>query len=65
MEEVREYGRAHGIDRLVNAKWSGDEQDGWEMTAIAAYILKADGGYRSPGQQGAVFLILKNPRRTS
>ena len=65
MEAVREYGRIHNIERLVKARWSGDEQDGWEMTAIAAYILKADGGYRSPGQKGALFVILKNPRRTS
>jgi hypothetical protein len=65
MEEVRAYGQAHNVERLVNAKWSGDERDGWEMTAIAAYLLKADGGYRAPGEKGALFAILKNPRRTS
>jgi len=65
MEEVREYGRVHNIERLLKSKWTGDEQDGWEMTAIAAYLLKADGAYRSPSDRGALFLLLKNARRAS
>ena len=65
MEDVREYGRVQNIERLAKATWSGGEQDGWEMTAAAAYILKAAGGYRSPGKQGAVFMLLNNPRRIS
>lgn len=63
MEEVREYGRAHGLDRLVNPTWPGDESDGWEITAVAAYILGAAGAYRCPDARGALFMILKNVRR--
>jgi len=62
MEEVREYGEENGFDRLTTACWPGDEQDGWEMTAAAAVILKAQGGYRAPDEKGALFMILQDVR---
>ena len=63
MEDVREYGEAHGFEKLVNAEWPGDDRDGWEMTAAAAYILKAEGAYRAPNENGALFMILRNVLR--
>jgi hypothetical protein len=63
MQDVREYGEVHGLEKLTTAEWPGDERDGWEMTAAAAFILKAEGAYRAPDGDGALFMILRNVRR--
>lgn len=62
---VRDYGETHGFGKLTDPKWPGDEQDGWEMTAAAAYILQAEGGYRAPDEKGALFLLMRNVRRVT
>jgi hypothetical protein len=33
------------------------------MTSAAAYILRAEGAYRSPDENGALFVLLRNVRR--
>lgn len=43
---VRAYGEEHRLLKLASARWSADEIDGWEMTAIAAKLLDAKGAYR-------------------
>jgi hypothetical protein len=63
LADVRAYGESHGLAKLTTAKWSGDEHDGWEMTAAAAFILQAEGGYRAPDDKGALFMVLRNVRR--
>ena len=63
LADVRAYGERHAFDKLTTAKWPGDEHDGWEMTAATAFILRAEGGYRAPGENGAVFMILQNVRK--
>jgi hypothetical protein len=63
MTQVREYGEAHGLEKLTTAKWPADEIDGWEMTAIAAFVLQAEGAYRSPDEKGALFMLLRDVRR--
>jgi hypothetical protein len=40
---VRDYGEQHGFDHLTTKKWHAHEVDGWEMTSIAAFLLKARG----------------------
>jgi hypothetical protein len=62
--DVRAYGESHGLEKLTTAKWPGDEHDGWEMTAAVAFILRAEGGYRAPDDNGALFMVLRNVRRT-
>ncbi|SHI61177.1 hypothetical protein SAMN02745181_0496 [Rubritalea squalenifaciens DSM 18772] len=57
MVTVRDFGRTHGLEKLTNEKWPAEEVDGWEMTAIAAKILKAKGAYRSPANDGFTFMI--------
>ncbi len=52
---VRDYGTEHGIERLTNAKWAATQQDGWEMTALAARICGANGGYRGPAGSSFVY----------
>lgn len=59
---VREYGHAHGIEKLTKDKWAADEIDGWEMTAITTYILKAQGAYRSPDGDGFTFMVFTEIR---
>src|SRR5262245_4329307 len=65
LADVRAYREAHGLDKLTTATWPGDEHDGWEMTAATAFILRAEGAYRSPGDHGALFMVLRNVRRLS
>jgi hypothetical protein len=36
--------------------------DGWEMTSVAAFLLKAKGAYRSPDERGFTFMILTDVR---
>jgi hypothetical protein len=57
--KVREYGKQHGFISLTKPKWYGDEYDGWEMTAIASYIMKAKGAYRFPTENLYSFVIFK------
>jgi hypothetical protein len=63
LADVRAYGENHGLEKLTTAKWAGDERDGWEMTAAVAFILRAEGGYRAPHDNGALFMVLRNVRR--
>lgn len=55
---VRQYGEAHGFPHLTTPKWYAHEVDGWEMTSIAAFLLRAKGAYRSPGKNGFTFMII-------
>jgi hypothetical protein len=59
---VRRFGEQRRIRRLTEATWPADEVDGWEMTSIAARLTQAEGAYRSPGENGAAFLLLANVR---
>lgn len=62
--KVRDYGQKRNFKRLTNSKWKADEYDGWEMTAIAAYLMKAKGAYRVPSSDSMLysFMIYKNVR---
>ena len=57
IRRVRAYGDEHSLLRLACAYWGADEEDGWEMTAVAAYLLQAQGAYRSPDEHGHTFMI--------
>ena len=58
---IKDYGLKRNFSKLVNAKWTADEIDGWEMTAIATYLLKAKGVYRVPVNDGKLlsFMLFK------
>jgi hypothetical protein len=58
IRRVRAYGEAHRHLKLVAASWPAEEVDGWEMTAVAAYLLRARGAYRSPGERGFTFMVM-------
>jgi hypothetical protein len=57
IERVRLLGEAEAITKLTEKKWAAEEVDGWEMTAIAARLLEAQGAYRSPSENGFLFLL--------
>ena len=57
IDKVRALGEAEAITKLTEEKWEAEEVDGWEMTAIAARLLEAEGAYRSPGENGFLFLL--------
>ena len=61
-EEARAFGQQHGLRELTTPKWTGDEGDGWAMTAAAAHLLDATGAYRAPDEKGALFLLLFDVR---
>jgi hypothetical protein len=60
--KVREFGEAHGIAELTNAKFKADASDGWCLTGISAQILHADGAYRTPIDTGYTYMLLFNVR---
>jgi len=63
IERVREYGAEHSISPLIDAKWPADEIDGWEMTSVSARVLESSAAYRSPDDDGALFLLLSDLKR--
>ncbi len=58
VRRVRAYGDEHGLLRLACACWQAEEEDGWQMTAVSAYLLEAEGAYRSPDDDGFTFMVL-------
>lgn len=63
IECVRRYGIQRDLPPLVDPTWTGDEVDGWEMTALSARLLESSAAYRSPSANGALFLLLHHLRR--
>lgn len=57
MHLVRRFGEEHGLTALTEEKWPADELDGWAMTNVSARLLNAEGAYRCPGENGALFVI--------
>ena len=62
--KVKTYGVRRGFEKLIKSEWKADEYDGWEMTAIAAYLMKAKGAYRVPSKDSMLysFMIFKDIR---
>ena len=59
---VRTYGDDHRFLKLSSACWAADEADGWDMTAICAYLTSAAGAYKSPDDRGSTFLVITDIR---
>jgi hypothetical protein len=62
MVAVREFGEKNGFPRLTVPKWKADEADGWEMSAITAHVLDAEGVYRVPTEKGFLFMAMTGIR---
>jgi hypothetical protein len=57
--KVNEFGASHGVERLLNPKWTATEEEGWDMTAIAAHLVPTEGAYRLPNGEVMIFMLLK------
>jgi len=55
------YGTERGIEKLTTAKWSGPEEDAWQMAALACVIGDAQGVYRGPAGETFVFIAFGEP----
>jgi hypothetical protein len=58
VRQVRAYGNEHRYLKLASACWTAEEADGWDMTAITAYLIDAAGAYRSPDDRGFSFVAI-------
>ena len=63
MAKVRDYGEALNRPHLEVAKWPAEQTDGWGVTAIAAHLLNAEGAYRTPTDNGFIYMLLSDVRR--
>jgi hypothetical protein len=55
--KVKEFGDQNNVDRLTSPTWRATEQDAWDMTSIAAHLLKASGAYSFQSDDIRVFVI--------
>lgn len=62
---VRRIGDERQFLPLACPKWSADETDGWEMTAIMAKAVGAIGAYRTPDENGFVYMVVSKARWVS
>jgi hypothetical protein len=60
VEQVRSFGKKEGISKLIDSCWNCDEIDGWEMTALAVFLLNAKGSYRCPNENGYLYLLFSD-----
>jgi hypothetical protein len=58
MKSVFAFGKIAGIAELTKPVLLDDEYLGWELTAVAAKVLKAKGAYRCPLRNETGFLYL-------
>lgn len=58
IEFVKDWGEMNNLEPLTKEKWFGEEYDGWEMTRISSYLMKAKGSYCCPGDVSS-FVIFK------
>lgn len=54
--KLKEYGEKHRIEKLTTRKWTGTEDDAWEMVALAVKLCDAQGAYRGPSGSTYVFI---------
>lgn len=58
---LQKFGLENGFQRLSDALWDATEADAWEMTHVACLLLQADGVYRAPDDDGALFMVISDP----
>lgn len=63
LAEVLKFGESEQIDALTIDRLEDDEHLGWELTAVAARILKAKGAYRCPSERGFLYVAFTDVMR--
>ena len=64
MLKVKAFGEEHKIEKLTTPKWTGNDDDGWEMTAIATWLLKAKGAFSFLSDEMNVFVVFPDIKWT-
>ncbi len=59
------FGEVRGIERLTTNYWDCDIVEGWEMTAVAAYLLGCEAVYRAPFDNLYWFMLLSGFRKVT
>jgi hypothetical protein len=62
LQIVRSFGEQNDVKLLTEETWEAEEADGWDMSAITAKLLQADGVFKCPDSRGSLFIISKNLR---
>lgn len=60
LEKIRQYGENRGFGKLTNRKWKTIVQEGWEMTWVCAYLMKAKGAFKAESDSLHSFMLFKN-----
>ena len=61
-ERLRWFGDKHGIDELTQRSLKMDEQEAWQMTALAMKVNGSHGVYRAPTEGPVIFMTLGEPK---
>lgn len=62
LADLEGFGEVRGIERLQKIWWECDPEEGWEMTALAAYLSGCEAAYRAPFEHVDGFMLLTNLR---
>ena len=67
MRAVRDFGVEHDIEELTTDYLESDDLPGlgWMLAAISARVLNAEGAYRAPSGEGAVYLLIRSIKSVS
>src|SRR5262249_11541167 len=65
VSQLRVFGEVRGIPNLTTANWACEEAEGWEMAALAGYVLGTEAIYRAPFDHQRWFMLLSNLRHSS
>ncbi|MBL8771448.1 MAG: hypothetical protein JNK30_08710 [Phenylobacterium sp.] len=67
MRQVRDFGAQNGIEELTTEVLLSDDLPGlgWMLTAIAARVLEAEGGYSAPAPNGATYFLIRSLKSVS
>ena len=57
-ERTRWFGDKHGLEELTQKSLKMDEQNAWQMTALAMKVNGAHGVYRAPTEGPVIFMTL-------
>lgn len=55
---VRDFGQQQGYRKLAAGHWPADVVDAWEMTAVLAKHIDAMGFYRTPSENGYLYMAI-------
>jgi hypothetical protein len=61
-ERTRWFGDKHGLEELTVKSLKTDEQNAWQMTALAMKVNGSYGVYRAPTEGPVIFMTLGAPK---